>query len=333
MTPLYVDLSRNALVISPVSALRCLPPALTLGDTDSLALSFLVRNPQPLNTGEPLYLYSDQSGAGVSLAIGSAGPLPTAGTFTLTWNGSTTPALPFNASSYDVAAAINALASVAVNGGVKVQGNIGGPFTVRFNTPAVHAAFTADASNLYPASTAAIAVNTAGTTTTTSQQTISFAQAPALVLASFTAQAAAAITVTALQTTVIQRVAIPAGTYGGIFTLTINALTTPALPFNAQFDLVQSVLNTLLGITTVTVVAGQNYWDITIPANSFAFTGTATGLMIPLTLTGSLALTSPALVALLAGEPAAVVPFTISATSPNQQTLYAGAITLNAAGT
>lgn len=333
MTPLYVDTSRGALVVSPVSAQRCLPPVLTLGDTVAITLAFLQRNPQPLNTGQPLYLYVDQSSSGISLAIGSAGPLPTAGTFTLTWSGSTTAALPFNASQYDVAAALNLLSSVIANGGVSVQGNIGGPFTVEFLLPAVRAAFTADVTNLYPVSTAAIAVNIAGTTTVPGRQTISFSQAPALVLNTWTPQSAAAIAVTSLQANVIQRVAIPAGTYGGIFTLTINGLTTPAIPFNAQFDLVQSVVNTLLGITTATVVSGQNYWDITIPANTFAFTGTAAGLMIPLTLTGSLALTSPALVNLLNGESPADVPFTISATSPSQQTLYSGALTLNAAGT
>lgn len=333
MTTLYVDTSRNALVVSPQTTQRCLPPVLTVGDTVPVTLAFLTRNPQPLNTGQPLYLYQDQSSAGIQLAIGSAGPLPTAGTFTLTWAGSTTAALPFNCSAYDLYTALNALASIAVNGGVSVSGNIGGPFTIGFNLPAVRAAFTADASNLYPVAAAAIAVNTAGTTTIPARQTISFAQNPAVVLSGLTPQAAAAITVTQAQANVIQQIAIPAGTYGGAFTLTINALTTPAIPFNAQFDLVQSVVNTLLGITTATVVAGQNYWIVTIPANTHAFTGDATGLQIPLTLTGSLALTSPAVVNLLAGMADAEVPFTISATSPSQSTLYAGMLQLTAAGT
>lgn len=333
MTPLYVDTSRNCLVVSPQTVNRCLPPGYTVGDTAPITLAFLQRNPQPLNTGQPIFNYVDMSAAGIVLALGSAGPLPAAGTFTVTWTGSTTAPLPFNCSCYDLAAALNALSSISVNGGVAVQGTIGGPFTIEFLLPAVRAAFTTDASNLYPASTIGIAINTAGTTTVPARQTLTLGQSAALTLNTFTPQSAAAITVTQLAANVTQRVAIPAGTYGGSFTLTVNALTTPALPFASQYDLIQSAINTLLSITTATVVAGQNYWDITIPANTHAFTGDATGLQIPLTLTGSLALTTPAVSALLVGQPAAAVPFTISATVPSQSTLYAGLLQLNAAGT
>ena len=332
MNTVYLDLARSLLVVSPVNVAVCRLPVLTAGDTVPFTIGFLQRNPQPLNTGNPIYNYVDMSGAGVVLNLGSAGSAPTAGGFTLTWGAIATPALPFNCSSYDVAAALNALSSIASAGGVAVQGQIGGPFTVRFLAPAMRSAFTADATNLYPASIAAVATNTAGTSTTTAQQTISFGQAPAVSLSSRTPQSAAAIPVTSLQAEVIQQVAIPAGTYGGAFTLTINSLTTPAIPFNAQFDLVQSVLNTLLGVTNVSVVAGQNYWIITIPGNTFAFTGNAAGLQIPLTLTGSFVLTSPAALALLGGGGAAEIPFTISATSPNQRTLYADTLTSAAPG-
>jgi hypothetical protein len=52
----------------------------------------------------------------------------TTGSFTLTWNGLTTPALPFNASAATVLAALVALGGGAANW--NVTGSAGGPYTV-----------------------------------------------------------------------------------------------------------------------------------------------------------------------------------------------------------
>lgn len=331
MTPLYVDTSRGALVVSPVSAQRCLPPVLTIGDTLALSLAFLQRNPQPLSTGTPIYTYVDMSAAGVTFSVGAQSPGPSAGVFTLTWLGSTTPALPFNCSSYDVFTALNALDSISHNGGVSVQGNIGGPFTVQFLAPAVRQSFTADGTNLYPPSTIAAAINIAGSTTAAARQTITLAQSQVVTISAWTPQPAPAVGIQAISGNLIQRVTIPAGTYGGVFTLSYNGTATTAIPFNAQFDLVASLLNALPGVTGATVVSGQNYWDVSIPAAAFPLVGSAAGLIVPLSLTGSLPLTSPQLIMLLCGEESTSVPFAIRSTAGGaSQTLYAGSIVLQA---
>ncbi len=236
MTTIYVDTSASALVVSPQTTQRCLPPILTAGDTLQITLAFLQRNPQPLNTGKPIYLYQDFSASAVKFLLGNGGMPPAAGSFTRTWAGSTTPALPFNCSSYDVAAALNALSSITMNGGVTVSGDIGGPFTVQFLAPAVRQAFTSAAAALYPASGISVLVNTPGTTTTESRQTLFLSQYAAVSVTAWAPQPAAAITVSSLQANIIQRVTIPNGTYSGAFTLTINALTTPAIPFGPILD-------------------------------------------------------------------------------------------------
>lgn len=330
MTTLYIDLSRNALVVSPVNTARCLAPGLTVGDTVPLTLAFLLRNPQPLNTGTPIYLYQDFSAQGVTFNLGTIQSPPTDGTFTLTWGGDTTAQLPFNLSAYDLSVALNALPGVIVAGGVTISGNVNGPFKIRFITNGARATITSVANALFPPSIVTIAPSQTGTATNPSCQVLSFNQNPIVALNAWTPQAAAAVTVTSLSTTVIQRVSIPAGTYGGSFTLTYNGATSIAIPFNAQLDLVASALNALAGITGATVVPGQNYWDITIPGGTHALTGTATGLIIPLTLTGSLVLTAQNAEDLLAGQQSAAIPFNIQTTAGGSiQTLYSGAITLS----
>ncbi|MFD9721126.1 hypothetical protein [Streptomyces sp. NPDC059076] len=54
---------------------------------------------------------------------------PTGGTFTITWSGQTTAALPYNATAAQVQTALVALSNIAP-GDVKVTGNTGGPWTL-----------------------------------------------------------------------------------------------------------------------------------------------------------------------------------------------------------
>ncbi|MFI2620383.1 hypothetical protein [Streptomyces sp. NPDC018584] len=54
---------------------------------------------------------------------------PTGGTFTITWSGQTTTALPYNATAAQVQTALEALSNIAP-GDVTVTGNAGGPWTL-----------------------------------------------------------------------------------------------------------------------------------------------------------------------------------------------------------
>lgn len=319
---IYVDTTSKSLVISPNDVRRCLPPKITAGDTVPVTLAFLQRNPQPLNTGQPVYTYLDFSSAGVELSVGPAGSPPTGGFWTLAFMSSTTPELAWNISSYDLAAAINAMADVVTAGGVTVTGNAGGPWQVTFNNFGIQNQFTSPNPGLLPGSTVVISSDNPGSTTLQNTFFVALEQIATVIVSSWTPQAAAAIAVTQLQANVIQRVSIPAGTYGGSFTLTLNGNTTAAIPFAAQLDVVAAAIAALPGGTGVTVWPGNNFWDITIPSNTFAFTGNAAGLIIPLTLTGSLQLVQSQLMVLLAKGSPILVPFLIKITNPTTQTFF-----------
>ena len=327
---LYIDTSAGTLVLSPIATAPCLPPALAVGDLVPVTLSFLQRNAQPLNTGNPVYNYLDFSAQDVVLSIGPINDLPTGGTFELSWGGDTTVPLAFNTSSYMLSVALNELDSITAAGGVGVMGNLGGPYTVMFNETGLRAEITATANALNPACSITVQFDEAGSSTMPSIQVLTLAVAPQASIQpeAWTPQASAAVTVTSLQGNVIQRVAIPAGTYAGSFTLTYNGNTTVALPFNAQIDLVAAALNALAGITGATVLAGQNYWDITIPGGSHALTGSASGLIVPFNLSASLDLSPQPVADMLAGMASATVPILIQTTAADVLTVYQGQITL-----
>lgn len=327
---IYVDTTAQALVISPNDTRRCLPPKLTAGDTVPITLAFLQRNPQPLNTGQPVYIYLDFSSAGALLSVGPFGALPTSGSFFLTWGEDTTPELAWDISQYDLATALNALASITAAGGVSVSGPITGPYQITFIENGAQAAFTSASNSLFPASTVTITTDIVGSATNPAIQFVTLGQSATAKVSSWTAQASPAITVTSIQGTVIQRVAIPAGTYGGTFTLTTNGNTTAAIPFAAQIDVVAAAMNALSGVSGCTVWPGQNFWDITIPGWGHAITGSATGLIVPLTLTGSLVLTSQAIENLLNGCDSVLVPFLIQTTTGTIQTYFDYLVQLNA---
>jgi|SRR5579871_1088949 len=328
---LFVDTTAQALVVGPNDTRRTLPPIVTIGDKAPVVLTGLVRNPQPLNTGNPVYNYVDLSAAAIVVSVGPITNAPSNGSFTLTFGANTTPALPWNVDPLTLAAALNALASITTAGGVLVTGPIGGPFVVTFNVAAVTALMTVGTNALFPATGITIARSATGTSTIAEVQTITIAQQAAAKITSWAAQPAAAITVTSISGTVTQRISIPAGTYGGTFTLTLNGNTTTPIPFAAQMDVVAAAVNALPGVTGATVWPGQNYWDITISGNTFAFTGTAAGLIVPLNLTGTLDLSTQTVADLLAGADSAQVPLVIQATAGGSTiTYFSGSIQLNA---
>jgi hypothetical protein len=324
---LFVDTTRCALVSSPTNPVRVQPPTVTVGDTIPLTLAFLTRNPQPLNTGYPIFNYLDLSAAGVVFSIGLQEGQPSAGTFPLTF-GASTAIVAFNVSAYALSVALNLLPSIIAVGGVTVTGPICGPYSISFVANGVQALFTSGANALFPACVVRIVTDLAGTLSNPAVQVVGLWEGQAVQVSSWIPQAAAAVIVAPLSGNLIQRVIIPLGTYGGSFTLSYNGNTTAAIPFAAQLDVVQAALQVLAGLTGVTVWPGQNFWDITIPSGAFPLTGNAAGLIVPFTLTGSLVLSDQDLADLLHGTDLAFVPFYIQATIPTTQTYVVGNIQL-----
>lgn len=87
---------------------------------------------------------------------------PTGGTFTLTWSGQTTAAIPYNASAGVVQGALNDLSNVRV-GDVLVTGPAGGPYSVHFTNTLKGqdvAAMTASGASLTGGTTPGVTITT-----------------------------------------------------------------------------------------------------------------------------------------------------------------------------
>jgi hypothetical protein len=86
--------------------------------------------------------------------------VPTGGTFTLTYDGSTSAGIAFNATAATVQSALEALASIDA-GDVTVTGSAGGPYTVTFNAGGGNvAAMTASAASLTGGTSPAVVIAT-----------------------------------------------------------------------------------------------------------------------------------------------------------------------------
>jgi hypothetical protein len=183
-----------------------------------------------------------------TLTIGNA---PTGGTFTLSFNGSTTGNLAYDAAAATLQTALTGLASIGANN-CTVTGPAGGPWQIQFtgalaaqNLPAI----TANRANL-TGGTAAVQIETLqdGQTGTNAVQTLS--------LQSVTA---------------------------GTFTLSFSGATTAALAWNATAATIQSALEALstIGTGNITATGGALPAAVTL-----TFSGTLAAQAVP-ALTGN----------------------------------------------
>lgn len=142
---------------------------------------------------------------------------PTGGTFTLTLNGQTTAALPYNATAAALQTALQSLPSIGA-GNATVTGDDGGPYTVTFvggMGGQVVAQMTADDSGLTGGTAPAVAVatTTAGVSGVNEKQTLTLK-----------------------------------GAGGGTFTITYAGQTTDPIPYNASAVVVEDALASLSNI-------------------------------------------------------------------------------------
>lgn len=345
---LYIDSTNKRLIASFLSTINPLTGLIwEAGDLVPIQLHFLQANNSSGTVGQLPYAYIDPATVlPVTLALGTIGQAPTAGSFTITYGANTTSALPFNETAANVSTALNALASVTSAGGVVVVGNPGGPYRITFNTPGVISTlFTVNAADLSPTSQGIVAVAVTGATGVQEVQVITLLQNPAALLASWTATYGA-ITVTQLQTggsglNSIQRITVPQGTYAGGYSLAFGSgavTSTTSIPYNATAAQVQTALQALtaIGAGNVQVIASSPVtWDITFigtlgGVTQAAIVATGVGLLMPQYLAGNLNLNVQGIFDLL-GETASATPtLQIQQGSPGSvNTVLQQTITLN----
>ena len=216
---------------------------------------------------------------------------PTGGTYTLTFAGSTTGAIAYNAAAATVQTALNLLTPVSNRGGVTVAGtyNSAGGFTITF---ASYAQATIDITSL----TGPVAVSKVESLSNLgySQNLIARCYNPP---SSFSGNAAGiqcfipAVTPGGAATLTLHNysaggnwqygveITPPSGQYigGGTFTLTLSGFTTAPLAYNADFADVTAALNALgIGTFAATAIGGES---------NIAFTPYLTRVLITLVAT------------------------------------------------
>jgi hypothetical protein len=154
---LFVDGDNGRCVLGFTSSIPATFPSFKSGDGVPVSVRILTAS----NEGVP-YKEQDLTNRTIRLAIGNPAGRPTSGTFTLTFGGDTTAPLPFNATAEQVAAELNALASITTAGGVSVTSPGAGAYKVIFDDAGARGAITADTAPLYPTAGAFISEAQAG---------------------------------------------------------------------------------------------------------------------------------------------------------------------------
>lgn len=334
---LVVDIPNRRLIRDFFSNLEVLPKSLMQGDTYNLRIIGV--EPSPLGDPTRPWRYVDLP-TSCYLGIGDVGAAPSLGTFTLTFSGDTTAALACNATAAQVAAALNALASITAAGGVSVTGPDSGPFQIAFTSLGSRASITGNADLLYPLSSIQVYEARAGAADVNEIQVIVLDRQPAALAETFTAIAAPGITLATLQEGAsgvpeIQSVALDSTTHGGTFTLTFSGQTTAAIPWNATNDEIVAALEALstIAVGDIAVTGQFPEWIVTfqgaLTGSQPAMTGSAAGLVGPVGVEGTLSLNTAGIEQLLGGERSVETTLEIAATiSGSPVTLFQGEVTL-----
>lgn len=151
------------------------------GDTIGIEMHWVE---QPL--GQPMREVEWPSSVNVTMAIGKLDSAPAAGTFVLSFGGSQTSSLAYNATAAQLQSALNALTPISSAGGVVVIKN-STTYRISWATPGVvSGSLTVYSNDLTPTCTIGIAVARPGTTTVGHIVQMHIKQAPVSVCTSWT---------------------------------------------------------------------------------------------------------------------------------------------------
>jgi hypothetical protein len=343
---LYIDTTRKVLVANFTATVSPGSFALEQGDNVPVQLHFLQANTASQQPNALPYSYIDPATVTpVTMAIGQVGLVPTSGTFTVTFGANTTAAQPFNVSAATLQTALNALASIISAGGVTVQGNNGGPWTVIFNNTGAQSNLLAiGAGELVPPSLGLTQRAVIGATGVQEQQVMTLVQIPAAVQNTWT-PTYPMIGVSRLQAggaglNEIQRVTIPTGTYSGTFSLAFGGKSTASLAYNISASALQTALAALstIGANNVNVVqSGVWTYDITFVGalaglSQSLIVASGAGLSSPMYLSAQVNLNTQGIFNLLTGLTSILTTLQVQqGSSGNINTVLQMPITLNAA--
>lgn len=221
-------------------------PDFSSSDTVNLRLSFLRQTNGILN-------YIDYSSSSIKVAIGATAITPTEGEFRLTWNGVTSSAISYNATTAQVQTGLASVVSTTVT----ALSGISSGWLITMTTPGVFTGTTAglggDAHTLYPSSSVLINTDRNATSGVNMRQSVRLVQQPAAYNDSWNnSQTTGGATLTQVQQgtatqSAIYSLDISKDVYSGQYAL-IFGNQAVGLPFDSTADAIQAELSKLTGI-------------------------------------------------------------------------------------
>jgi hypothetical protein len=298
-------------------------PSFTLGDTAGIEI-YLVESTQVANY--PRQELPFPVSPGIKVAVGAIDESPAAGTWTMSYGGNTTSALPYNATATQLQTALNALASITSAGGVTVS-KIGDNYNIAFNLVGARTELTTDSTALIPLSTAVVAVLQEGSASKVAISLVHLQRTVAGLATTFTQTEDCEITIESLGawdgSKANYRLSISPDPKGGSFTISFDAQTgddvsTSAIQVGASGQDVQNALNikALADKVTVTQVGAYSY-DITVATQpgTAGLTANDAGLLSFSGYVGDLSLNTAEAISLLDGAESVETTLEVEITS------------------
>lgn len=283
---LIVNTQGNTLVSSFFSTSQASLPGFVFGDSTPVS----VRLVTPSGIDARPWQEIDLSDLTVRIGVGIPGAPPTNGTFTLSYDGDTTTALPAGATPAQVSTSLNLLSSVISAGGVTATGN-GSAYKIVFNTAGIREPITADTGSLSPTSGAFISEVLEGTAENKAIYLIKLETQPASYVELTDALPAASITISTIREggagiSDIQSIRINPAPYDGTYTLKIGSEETASLRFDATASEIQTALTALtaVGANNTNVSGDFPNFNVTFASslgNVDQMTSVASGLIVP----------------------------------------------------
>lgn len=231
-----VDTENSRLLPGFRSILSTLTPRFTVGD--QVPVEVYLTKPVA-GSGQVLQEVPFPAGAVLRVAVGQVNQSPTAGSWSLSYDGDETASLAFDASAAAVQTALNALASITSAGGVTVS-RVGDAYSIEFNTVGARDPITGSAGTLVPLSSVSLQTLQEGTA---SVKEVVFAQVkvrPIALCETFTDLAAPTIA-RAGQTYAITG-AVKSGSYTLAVTYDGDTVSTYDIPYNATINQIEAAI-------------------------------------------------------------------------------------------
>ena len=259
----------NRLLANQNSFIQASPPAFYQGNVANLELYMVASagvGVTPVDVPFP-------AGAEISVAVGNTNAYPTGGFWELSVDDVETAPMPHNATTTQVAAALNALASVTAAGGVSVS-KTGDGYTITWNTYGLKPTIGIGSDTLTPSSYESISLVQTGSAEHRQIVFVELRQNPVALSTTWTPLPQPSITSTLVKawdgSSVIWRVTIYPQPKAGTMTLSYGTKTT-------TLDVFSSATTISIGLEAQVFSTGQYQWDIALAEDSVL---TASGNLI-----------------------------------------------------